>query len=378
MWHGPNFLVKANSYPSSPEIINDKDIPEQRKIVQTIHFVTQSENYVLERFSNYKRLLRFTVYAMRWYKQTKNRSSLIRAHEIRSAENQWIKIVQTEMFGRDIHSISQNGWSHTPTIRQFNPFVDENGILRMNGRVGNADLLEQKTAIIIPAQHHFTTLMIRDAHDEVMHGGVQLTLRKLREKFWIIHARRQVQKTIHKCVRCFRFRKQFMQQKMADLPKFRTEQARPFAFVGCDYAGPFEIKVSTRRNSPTTKGYIALFICLTTKALHLELVADLSSAEFIMAFENFIARRGIPVMLYTMAPILLAGPTKFKGSMSNYLLKTTHGLNCWRLKTFNSNAYQPEQATWQEYGKEPLALLNIIFVAHLRIRNSTLDISIMY
>lgn len=169
----------------------------------------------------------------------------------------------------------------------------------MNGRVGNADLLEQKTAIILPAKNHLTMLIIRHAHEQVLHGGVQLTLRNLREKFWIIHARTQVQGLIYKCVRCFRFRKQLMQQKMAELPSFRTEQARPFAFTGCDYAGFFEIKVTTRKNSPVTKGYIALFICLTTKALHLELVSDLSTAEFVMAFENFIARRGIPAMLYT-------------------------------------------------------------------------------
>lgn len=69
--------------------------------------------------------------------------------------------------------------------------------------------------------------------------------------------------------------------------------------MGSDYAGYFEIKTSMRRNAPTTKGYIALFICLTTKALHLELVCSLTTAEFVMAFENFIARRGIPALLYT-------------------------------------------------------------------------------
>lgn len=127
-----------------------------------------------------------------------------------------------------------------------------------------------------------------------------MTLRKIREQFWIIHARAQVKSIVHKCLVCFRYRKRIMlKQQMAELPLFRTEQARPFTFVGCDYAGYFEIKTSMRRNAPVVKGYIALFICLTTKALHLELACDLSTAEFIMAFENFIARRGIPALLYT-------------------------------------------------------------------------------
>lgn len=216
-----------------------------------------------------------------------------------NAERKWVKIIQSEIFDTEIENISHNKLANISTIRQLNPFIDEHGILRMNGRVGNTDILEQKTAIILPPKHHLTTLIIRDAHHEVLHGGTQLTLRKLREKWWIIHARKQTQTIIHKCMRCFRFRKSLMQQKMADLPLFRTERSRPFAFVGCDYAGPFHLKTSMRRNAGTSKGYIALFICLTTKALHLELVCDQTSDEFIMAFENLISRRGIPTLLYT-------------------------------------------------------------------------------
>lgn len=90
-----------------------------------------------------------------------------------------------------------------------------------------------------------------------------------------------------------------LKQQMGMLPAFLTEQARPFAFVGCDYTGHFEVKLSIRRNSPTTKAYIALFVCLSTKAIHLELASDMTTAEFIMSFENFIARRGIPIILYS-------------------------------------------------------------------------------
>lgn len=147
------------------------------------------------------------------------------------------------MFGQELHNINHGKLAQIPIMRQLNPFIDDSGILRMNGRVGNADILEQKTAIILPPKHHLTLLIIRHAHEQVKHGGVQMTLRKLREKFWIIHARRQVQALLHKCVTCFCFRKDLMKQKMAELPNFRTEQARPFAFVGCDYAGPYDIKI---------------------------------------------------------------------------------------------------------------------------------------
>lgn len=254
---------------------------------------------MFEQFSTLKGLLRFTAYAMRWYRKKSRSSGPIKANEIYKALVKWSHIFQQETLSEDIHGIKHKNRAVTHSVQQLNPFIDGDGVLRMNGRVGNADIMHQKTAIILPAKHRFTEMVILDAHESVWHGGVQLTLRKLRDTFWIIHARTQVKKLVHKCVTCFRDRKQLMGQKMADLPYFRTEQARPFAFVGCDYAGFFQLKTSARRNAPLTKAYIALFVCLTTKALHLEVVCDLSTAEFIMAFENFIARRGIPQALYT-------------------------------------------------------------------------------
>ncbi|XP_031622711.1 uncharacterized protein LOC116340379 [Contarinia nasturtii] len=309
-WNGPNFLLDHTLWPKTNEYVAEKDIPEQNKRTIILHIAGPQENGVLKYFSDYSRLLRFTAHAMRWKNRVKNRMAPIRAHEISNSLKTWVSIVQNEAFAQDICKIRKDGQASDSNIRQLCPFLDEHGIMRMNGRVGNADMSEQKTAIILPAQHPFTLLLIRHAHEQVLHGGVQLTLRKLREQFWIVCGRNQVKKLIHNCVRCFRFRKVFMKQKMADLPAFRTEQARPFAFVGCDYAGFFQIKTSNRRNAPISKGYIALFICLTTKAIHLELVQDLTTAEFLMAFENFTARRGIPVMFYTDNGTNLTGGSK--------------------------------------------------------------------
>lgn len=170
----------------------------------------------------------------------------------------------------------------------------------MNGRVGNTELAQQKTSIILPAKARLVMLIIRQVHQiQTLHGGVQITLRALRERFWVVHARQQVSKLIMRCMVCFRTKKRLLTQQMAELPSFRTQQARPFTFVGIDYAGPFNIKTSHLRNAPLSKGYIALFICLTTKAIHLEIACDQTSAEFIMVLENFISRRGIPSVIYS-------------------------------------------------------------------------------
>lgn len=86
---------------------------------------------------------------------------------------------------------------------------------------------------------------------------------------------------------------------MGDLPAYRLEETIPFTFTGVDYAGYFDIKSSQRRNAPYVKGYVAVFVCLTTRAIHLELVSDASTLQFMKALKRFIARRGIPTRVFS-------------------------------------------------------------------------------
>lgn len=83
---------------------------------------------------------------------------------------------------------------------------------------------------------------------------------------------------------------------MADLPSERVSPAPPFLRVGVDYCGPFQVKYPIRR-SAARKHFVAIFVCLVTKAIHLELVSDLTSEAFIAAFKRFVARRGKPVLV---------------------------------------------------------------------------------
>lgn len=79
---------------------------------------------------------------------------------------------------------------------------------------------------------------------------------------------------------------------MANLPSVRVRQAFPFENTGCDYAGPFTLKLYKGRNPKTSKGYICVFVCMVTSAIHIELVADLSTDSFLSALRIFMARRG--------------------------------------------------------------------------------------
>jgi hypothetical protein len=90
-----------------------------------------------------------------------------------------------------------------------------------------------------------------------------------------------------------------LQQLMGQLLLARVTVACPFLNAGVDYVGPFEIKSGNIKSKTTTKCYIALFICMATKAIHLELVSNLTSEAFVAALKCVIARRGLIDRLYS-------------------------------------------------------------------------------
>lgn len=86
---------------------------------------------------------------------------------------------------------------------------------------------------------------------------------------------------------------------MGSLPASRVKISRPFAHCGVDYAGPVVLREGKRRNARNHKAYIAIFICFATKAVHVEVVSDLTTDSFLGAFKRLIARRGKPVHMYS-------------------------------------------------------------------------------
>ncbi|XP_075163160.1 uncharacterized protein LOC142235787 [Haematobia irritans] len=94
-------------------------------------------------------------------------------------------------------------------------------------------------------------------------------------------------------------RRKLQTQIMAQLPIERVTISRPFVNTGVDFAGPFDVKSLAGRCCRTTKGYVCIFICFATKAIHLEMTSDLTTSCFLAAFSRFISRRGCPNKVYS-------------------------------------------------------------------------------
>ena len=90
--------------------------------------------------------------------------------------------------------------------------------------------------------------------------------------------------------------KPFRSVKIPPLPKSRVSGNHAFQATGIDYGSPLYVRDTSNKSN---KMYICLFTCANTRAVHLELVEDLSADAFIRAFRRFISRRGFPERIIT-------------------------------------------------------------------------------
>ncbi|XP_071578375.1 uncharacterized protein [Temnothorax nylanderi] len=213
----------------------------------------------------------------------------------------WIKATQAAYFTHKIKMLTTN--SRLPTAHAFSrltAYIDAHGITRVGGRLNQSSLdQDNKHQAILPRHSRFSTLIIAHAHLRTLHGGTQLTLAHVRQRYWIIGGRTPVKYHILRCVVCARQRGIRAHQLMGQLPLSRVTPSRPFAHIGVDYAGPLTIKTWKGRGAKTYKGWICVFVCFSTSAIHLEMVSDYSSEGFIAAFRRFSSRRRIAQTLYS-------------------------------------------------------------------------------
>ena len=219
--------------------------------------------------------------------------------EIKDAEEEIVRLAQREEFCEEYTALrSGKPISKKSQLIKLNPCIDEDGIIRCDGRLKLADFLpyDTKFPILLPRSHWVTKLIVKNYHERGNHAaGVNFTLCQLSEGFWIIAAREEIREWDRECNECKRRRTKPACQIMAALPKARIRFiSKPFAqtAVGCLSEGPF-YTVQGRRK-PRQKRWLCLFTCLETRAVHLEMAWELDTDTFLNAFTRFTSRRGVP------------------------------------------------------------------------------------
>ncbi|XP_045541438.1 uncharacterized protein LOC123722924 [Papilio machaon] len=302
LWaQGPSWLLNDKIEYKRPRSIATN---LEKRSVKT-HLVTENTQdiTVWTKFSKLKKLLRVIAYCRRVLKwkgidkqNNKKRYELcLQNEEIEEARKVCIRHVQNQQFKEEIIDLKRIGRvKEKSKLKCLCPFIDKDGILRVSGRIENAQVeMSAKHPIILPRTHHFTNLVIDEAHQKTLHGGPTLMLCHLRSQFWIISAKSLVKAWVRNCVKCKRYAVSNQNQLMGQLPPCRITPARPFKHCGVDFAGPINIRVSKGRGHHSYKGYICVFVCMVTKAIHLEAISDLIAQGFIAGFKRFVARRGL-------------------------------------------------------------------------------------
>ena len=313
---GPPFLLQNSElWPSrfEKQAMLPKDIADFDR-TPVASFAIQLEMHPMDRlisyFSCWFKLRRAAAWLSRvktcLYQQIKGErkiklNSPMTVKEMRKAGDDIIKYEQSIHFAQWITGLSQE----TPTelskvskspVAKLNPILCE-GILRVGGRLDKAPIeFSAKHPVILPNVSNLTELIIQAHHEITGHSGLNITLNSLSQQFWIIKAVSAVKRILGKCIPCKLRDSKAEVQLMQELPPSRLQaETYPFAYTGVDYFGP----LSVRQGRSDLKRYGCLFTCLTTRSIHLELAADLSTDSFINVMRRFVSRRGPILHLFS-------------------------------------------------------------------------------
>lgn len=316
--HGPQFLIDLPFEKwSSISHINDKKYRPENPVVddeiatlrRPFVFVAKQCNdlfflQLVERFSSWPKLVYFFAAILRFgYKGHKNyRGQKMTAEEKSNVENFLIRTCQRIAFPDEFKMLETGeNINKKSVLANFNPFLNNNKLIASNTRLSLLSHLNesQKFPIIIPRHDKLVEMLLLHLHQTNYHVGITQMLSIVRDNYVILGGRREVKRIINKCgnIRC----KKLVQitQLMSPLPVERITPGHCFVNVSMDYFGPLVAKTYEGTKLKLKKVWVAIFTCLASRAIHLELVTSLETVEVINALRLVIARRGKFSTLYS-------------------------------------------------------------------------------
>ena len=202
---------------------------------------------LMEYYSSFYRLKKAICWLLRvrkCLKGDKPNQGCLTVTEMNYAEKLIIKFAQYQVYPEEISTLKQgkNVLKSSP-IKKLTPALKD-GILVVAGRLKHASIsTETKYPMLLPHDHRISYLIVHECHNSA-HLGTEWTLRLIRDKYWITHARGLVKRIKRNCLVCKKLYGVPLNQKMADLPPERCEAGKPpFSYVGVDLFGPFYVKL---------------------------------------------------------------------------------------------------------------------------------------
>lgn len=277
---------------------NEHDMELKRVTTVAITDETSTDIiYKIQHNGSFRTLQRVMAYMLRFINRTRRINQHCEPHltpqELEQALIVIIRGMQRSDFEADLKNLKKHGEvSRGSQYVNLTPFLDINGIIRVGGRLKSSILpYDAKHPMLIPYNDPITKLIMQMTHEKNRHCGPQALLSHVRQNYWPVKGKTAARSIVQHCIRCTRAKPQLLNQIMGNLPSTRVTQARPFINSGVDFCGPLWVHYKIRGKKPH-KAYIAVFCCFATKAVHLELVTDLTTEAFIGALRRFMSRRG--------------------------------------------------------------------------------------
>ena len=311
-WKGlPWLQLRPSEWPKQSILPPPEPSDEERDICLLTTIQPRLPIIPLDRYSSFTKLKRVTAWTFRFINNCRaikgnptnaiHKSSCLSVQELVAAKNYWISISQADHFEEEIRSLtSSHVLPSKSCLLSLHPFLDSSGILRVGGREQNSKLSYSSLhPVILHGKHPVTKLPIRTEHLRLLHAGPTLLTSSLCCHLHIIGCRKIVRSITCACTVCRRNSAKPQPQMLGQLPIERTTPDSVFEKVGVDYAGPFYIKYGFVHKPTIVKAYACIFVSLSVKAVHLELVSDLTSEAFIACLRRFVAHRGKPSLIWS-------------------------------------------------------------------------------
>ena len=326
----------------------------------------------LSDYSSLDKLIATTAYVYRFVANLKfhgnNQTGPLTPSELYQAKMHWIKNCQQQVYWKEITNLSSSpsATNRLPLVRQLRLFLDKNGYIRCGGRIHNAPISQlAKFPYLLPPKHPLTSLIVISIHVKLFHAGTNSTLTAIRQTYWIPTARQYIKTLLRHCTVCRRHcGKPYAVPDPAPLPESRTCDVAPFTITGVDFTGALYVQ----HNSGEEKVYICLFTCATTRAVHLEVVTDLSTETFLLAFRRFVGRKSLPqIAISDNGSAYLSAAEELRMLLESKDLKESlnrHGVS-WK--------FIPKRAPWyggfweRLIGMTKMALKKVLGRAHITL-----------
>ncbi len=304
-WEGPPWIKQPQQLWPTPQFTLPEVVPEIKSVI--LSAPASSDRKIWDDFSSFDQMVRVISWCRRFINNSKlppdkrNKLPHLQTEEHNNTKDQLFTLEQKEYFPEAIKALDRD----TPlpkghALRKYHITRNSKGPLLLSTRVRDFQNPKQPLKLIaLSLRSSLTRLLLTSLHIRYLHPGTNTLLSIINHTYHIPGVKNHLKGLSRKCPQCQRAYDRGVHQAMGILPLTRTTPAPPFTSTGVDFAGPFITRRGHTRKPVMVKSYACIFICLTTKATHIELCLDLSTDEFMAALRRFCARRGTPTDIFS-------------------------------------------------------------------------------